>query len=64
MIIFHLLKNDKLMLLEVRRPDEVGCTNDPNNCLFHRIVHHPTCKCFALKDKIQILVDASVLTLK
>jgi len=28
------------------------------------MVHHPTRKCFILKDKVQALVDASVLTLK
>ena len=39
-------------------------TNDPNYCLFHRMVHHPTNRCFVLKDKIQALMDAGVLTLK
>jgi len=62
--IFHLLhKGNKLKLLEVRRPNKVGSTNDANYCLFHRIVHHPTSKCFILEDKIQALVDARVLTL-
>ena len=28
------------------------------------MVHHPTNKCFVLKDKIQALVDARVLNLK
>ena len=28
------------------------------------MVHHPTNKCFVLKDKIQALIDAGVLTLK
>jgi len=28
------------------------------------MVHHPTDKCFVLKDKIQVLVDAGVLTIK
>ena len=28
------------------------------------MVHHPTSRCFILKDKIQALVDAGVLTLK
>ena len=28
------------------------------------MVHHPTDKCFVLKDKIQALVGAGVLTLK
>jgi len=42
----------------------VGRTNDPNYSLFHRVVHHPTNKYFVLKDKIQALIDAEVLTLK
>jgi len=63
--IFHLLhKDNKLKLLEVWRPNEVGRTSDPNYYLFHRMVHHPTRRCFVLKDKIQALVDARVLTLK
>jgi len=28
------------------------------------MVHHPTNKCFVLKDKTQALIDARVLTLK
>ena len=38
--------------------------NDPNYCLIHGMVHHFTSRCYILKDKIQALVDASVLTLK
>ena len=53
-----------MKLLEARRPNKVGRTDDPNYCLFHKMVHHPTNKCFVLKDKIQALVDARVLTLK
>ena len=53
-----------MKLLEIRRPNEVGRTNDPNYYLFHRMVHHPTNKYFVIKDKIQALVDAGVLTLK
>jgi len=63
--LFHLLsKGNKLKLPEARRPDEMGQTNDPNYCLFHKIVHHPTCRCNILKDKIQALIEAGVLTLK
>jgi len=63
--IFHLLhKGNKLKLPDVRRPNEMRRTNNPNYYLFHRMVHHPTDKCFVLKDKIQALVDARVLTLK
>ena len=65
MTIFHLLnKGNKHKLPEIRQPEEIGHTNDPNNCLFYRMMHHPTSRCFVLKDKIQTLVDAGVLTLK
>ena len=59
--IFHLLhKGNKLKLPKVRRSNEMRRTNDFNYCLFHKMVHHPTCKCFVLKNKIQALMDASV----
>jgi len=63
--IFHILnKGNKVNLPKVSRLDEVGRTNDLNYCPFHRMVHHPTSRRFILKDKIQALVDAVVLTLK
>ena len=62
MTIFHLLnRGNKLKLPEIRRPEEMGRINDPNYCLFHRMVHHFTSRCFVLEDKIQA---AGVLTLK
>ena len=63
--IFHFLQKDnKLKLPKVRHPNEVGRIIDPNYCLFHRMVHYPTNKCFVLKDKIQALINTGVLTLK
>jgi len=62
--IFHLLhKGNKLKLPDVRWPNEVGRTNDPNYYLFHNMVHHPTSRWYVLKKKIQTLVDAGVMTL-
>jgi len=55
---------DYLSPTEVRQREEMGRTNDPSYCLFHIMVHHPTSRCFVLKDKIQALVDAGVLALK
>ena len=63
--IFHLLhKGNKMKLQDARRPNEIGRTNDPKYCLYHRMIHHPTDKCYVLKDRIQALIDAGVLTLK
>ena len=56
-ILYLLHKGNKLKLPEARRPNEVGRTNDPNYYLFHRMVYHPTSRCYVLKDKIQALVD-------
>jgi len=36
----------------------------PITASFYRMVHHPTSRCFVLKDKIQVLVGTRVLTLK
>ena len=53
--IFHLLqKGNKLKLPEARCPNEVGCTNDPNYCLFHRMVRHPTNKFLSSKTKSKL----------
>jgi len=63
--IFHLLhKGNKMKLPDARRPNEIGRTNDPKYCLYHRMIHPPTDKCYVLKDRIQALIDARVLTLK
>ena len=53
-----------MKLPDARRPNEIGRTNDPKYCLYHRMIHHPTDKCYVLKDRIQALIDAGVLTLK
>jgi len=37
--------------------------NNLNYYLFHRIIHHPTCRCNVLTDKIKALIEAVVLTL-
>ena len=57
-------KGKKLKLPEAGHPNEVRRTNDSNYCLFHIMVHHHTCRCNILKDKIQTLIEVGVLTLK
>src|SRR3954463_13597468 len=59
-----LSKGGKLNLLGPRKPDEVGKTDDPRYCLYHRGLGQPTKKCWSLKDKLQALVDAGALRLK
>ncbi|KAG9453529.1 hypothetical protein H6P81_006433 [Aristolochia fimbriata] len=43
-------------LLEIKRPDDQSKSKDPNFCKYHRLVGHPTEKCFVLKDRIMELV--------
>jgi len=49
--LFKLLqKSNKLKLPEPKRPEEVDKTDDPNYCLYHRMVGHPTKACYIFKD--------------
>ena len=57
-------KNNKLKLSEVRRPEEVGKTDDLYYCLYHRMLGHLTKSCYIFKDVLQTLVDAKVLKLR
>src|SRR3954471_11690191 len=59
-----LSKGGQLKLPEPRNPEEVGMTDDPRYCLYHRGLGHPTKNCWSLKDKLQALVDAGALRLK
>jgi len=62
--LFKLLnKSNRLKLVEARRPEEMGKTDNPNYCLYHRILRHPTKSCYFFKDILQILIDAEVLKL-
>ena len=51
-------------LPEVRRPEEVGKTDDPNYCLYHMMLGHPTKDCYIFKDVLQALIDDEVLKLR
>lgn len=57
-------KAKKLKLPEPKNPEDVDKTNDPHYCLYHRGLEHRTKLCWALKDKLQALVDAGALKLK
>src|SRR3954469_13806957 len=59
-----LSKGEQLKLPEPRNPEEVGKTDDPRYCLYHRALGHPTKSCWSLKDKLQALVDAGALRLE
>src|SRR3954468_7678372 len=59
-----LSKGGQLKLPEPRNPEDVGKTDDPRYCLYHRGLGHPTKNCWSLKGKLQSLVDAGALRLK
>src|SRR4051812_36260243 len=51
-------KGGQLKLPEPRNLEDVGKTDDPRYCLYHRALGHPTKSCWFFKDKLQALVDA------
>ena len=53
-----------MKFLEARRPEEVGKSDNPNYCLYHRTLGHPTKSCYVFKDILQALIDAEVLKLR
>lgn len=59
-----LLQGNKTKLPEIRRPEDINKTEDPNFCLYHRMVNRPTKDRYILKDKIQALLEAGDMTLK
>ena len=62
---FKLLnKNNRLKLPEAKRPEEVGKTDNPNYCLYHRMLGYPTKSFFIFKDILQVLIHADLLKLR
>jgi len=57
-------KGGQLKLHDPKNPEDVGKTDDPRYCLYHRGLGHPTKSCWSLKEKLQALVDADALRLK
>src|SRR3954462_8876453 len=57
-------KGGQLKLPEPRNPEDVGKTDYPRYCLYHRALGHPTKSCWALKDKLQALDNTGALRLK
>ena len=57
--LFKLLnKSNRLKLPEVRCPEEVGKTDNPNYCLYHRMLGHLSKSCYIFTDILQALIDA------
>ena len=63
--LFKLLqKSNRPKLLEIKRLEDVGEAEDPNYCLYHRMLGHPTKNCYIFKDVLQALIDVEVLKLR
>ena len=58
-----LLENNKIKLPPIPDQEEADNTTDPKYCAYHRRILHPTKACFALKNSIQTLVEAGVISL-
>jgi len=57
-------KSNKFKLPEAKHPEEMGKTDDPNYCLYHRMVGYPAKSYYIFKDVLQALIDADVLKLR
>jgi len=63
--LFKLLqKSNKFKLSDIRRPEEVGKSDDLSYYLYHMILRHPTKNYYIFKDVFQALIDAEVLKLR
>ncbi|KAL8151477.1 hypothetical protein V2J09_021285 [Rumex salicifolius] len=49
-----------LTLPEPKRPKEVGKTDDPKYCPYHRLISHPITNCYVLKDIIERMINKGV----
>ncbi|KAH7847700.1 hypothetical protein Vadar_029231 [Vaccinium darrowii] len=58
-----LLEKKVIQLPECKRPEEIGHVNDPKYCQYHRIVSHPTEKCFVLKELLMDLASQNKILL-
>ena len=63
--LFKLLqKSNRLKLPEIRRPEEVEKIDDPNCCLYNRMLEYLTKNCYIFKDVLQALINVVVLKLR
>ena len=62
-ILHKLLKKGLIELPELRCLEEIGRTNDPKYCKYHRIISHPIEKCKALREQDLQLTKEGKITL-
>jgi len=57
-----LLEKELIKLPESKRPEEIGRTDDPKYCKYHRIISHPIEKCNAFRGQILQLAQEGKIT--
>jgi len=58
----NLLEKGVIQLSELKRLEEVGRTDDPKYCRYHKMVSHPLEKCVMLREQIMRLIkDGTVI---
>jgi len=58
----NLLEKGIIELPSSKRPEELGRTNDPKYCRYHRVISHPLEKCITLKERImQLAKDGTII---
>ena len=62
-ILDKLLDRGLIDLPESSRPEEIGRTNDPKYCKYHRIISHPIEKCKAFRRQVLQLLQEGKITL-
>jgi len=58
-----LIEKGLIELPKSRRPEEIGITNDPKYCKYHRIISHPIEKCKAFRGQVLQLTNEGKITL-
>ena len=58
-----LLEEGLIELSESKRPEEIGRTDDPKYCRYHRIVSHLIEKCRTFKERVMQLAKEGKITL-
>ena len=60
----QVLEHDHIKLPDPKRPDQVGMTNNPLYCPYHRYVGHIIEDCVAFKEWLQRAIDEKRLGLQ
>jgi hypothetical protein len=60
----QVVKHNHIKLPDPKRPDQIGMTNNPLYCSYHRYVEHIIKDCVAFKEWLQKAIDEKRLALQ